>query len=68
MFGQFSVKYQVEMDPDGEVQVVDCLVQPVQSHSIQVIDGYFVHFTEDATDLGPLSKYTVFVLDVSAQY
>ena len=27
VFGQFSVKYQVEMEPDGEVQVVYCLVQ-----------------------------------------
>ena len=31
---------------------------------LQVIDGYFVHFTEDAPDLEPLPKYTIFVLDV----
>jgi len=48
--GQFKVKYQVEMDPEGEVQV---------------IDGYFVHFTEDDPKLEALPKYTVFVLDVS---
>jgi uncharacterized protein YegL len=48
--GQFKVKYQVEMKPEGEVQV---------------IDGYFVHFTEDDPKLEALPKYTVFVLDVS---
>jgi len=48
--GQFHVKYQVEMKPEGEVQV---------------IDGYFVHFTEDDPKLEALPKYTVFVLDVS---
>ena len=31
---------------------------------LQVIDGYFVHFTEDGPDLEPLPKYTIFVLDV----
>ena len=30
-----------------------------------MIDGYFVHFTEDEAGLEPLPKYTVFVLDVS---
>jgi hypothetical protein len=48
--GQFKVKYQVEVKPEGEVQV---------------IDGYFVHFTEDDPKLEALPKYTVFVLDVS---
>jgi len=48
--GQFKVKYQVQMKPEGEVQV---------------IDGYFVHFTEDDPKLEALPKYTVFVLDVS---
>merc|ERR1719450_1464009 len=48
--GQFKAKYQVEMGPEGEVQV---------------IDGYFVHFTEDDPKLEALPKYTVFVLDVS---
>jgi len=38
------------MKPEGEVQV---------------IDGYFVHFTEDNPKLEALPKYTVFVLDVS---
>merc|ERR1711963_511801 len=48
--GQFRVNYQVQMEPEGE---------------IQVIDGYFVHFTEDDPKLEALPKYTVFVLDVS---
>merc|ERR1711953_151200 len=48
--GQFRGNYQVQMDPEGE---------------IQVIDGYFVHFTEDDPKLEALPKYTVFVLDVS---
>ena len=30
-----------------------------------MIDGYFVHFTEDDPKLEALPKYTVFVLDVS---
>merc|ERR1711963_1066313 len=48
--GQFRVNYQVQMEPEGE---------------IQVIDGHFVHFTEDDPKLEALPKYTVFVLDVS---
>merc|ERR1711963_1273058 len=48
--GQFRVNYQVQMEPEGE---------------IQVIDGYFVHFTEDDPKLEALPKYAVFVLDVS---
>merc|ERR1711962_1405650 len=48
--GQFRVNYQVQMEREGE---------------IQVIDGYFVHFTEDDPKLEALPKYTVFVLDVS---
>ena len=39
-------------------------MQPKNSFG-QVIDGYFVHFTEDDPKLEALPKYTVFVLDVS---
>ena len=44
------------------IRYIQCFFE---SFFAQVIDGYFVHFTEDQPDLEALPKYTVFVLDVS---
>lgn len=49
--GQFIVQYDVERDPQGG----EVLIQ----------DGYFVHFFAP-TDLAPLPKHVVFVLDTSS--
>ncbi|KAJ9598936.1 hypothetical protein L9F63_010530, partial [Diploptera punctata] len=48
--GQFVVRYDVERDP--------------QAGEVLVSDGYFVHFFSP-TDLKPLRKHAIFVLDVS---
>ncbi|KAK9890511.1 hypothetical protein WA026_010588 [Henosepilachna vigintioctopunctata] len=48
--GQFVVQYDVERDPEGG--------------EILVSDGYFVHFFAPS-DLKPLSKHVIFVLDTS---
>ncbi|KAK9890512.1 hypothetical protein WA026_010588 [Henosepilachna vigintioctopunctata] len=48
--GQFVVQYDVERDPQGG--------------EILVSDGYFVHFFAPS-DLKPLSKHVIFVLDTS---
>ena len=48
-------------------EYLDILCRPENSFD-QVIDGYFVHFTEDDPKLEALPKYTVFVLDVSLIY
>ncbi|KAF2885858.1 hypothetical protein ILUMI_20315 [Ignelater luminosus] len=49
--GQFVVQYDVERDPNGG----EVLIQ----------DGYFVHFFAP-TELAPLPKHVVFVLDTSS--
>lgn len=49
--GQFIVQYDVERDPQGG----EVLIQ----------DGFFVHFFAP-TELTPLPKYVVFVLDTSS--
>ncbi|KAF2887611.1 hypothetical protein ILUMI_18562 [Ignelater luminosus] len=49
--GQFVIQYDVERDPQGG----EVLIQ----------DGYFVHFFAP-TDLAPLPKHVVFVLDTSS--
>ncbi|XP_052123133.1 inter-alpha-trypsin inhibitor heavy chain H4 isoform X5 [Frankliniella occidentalis] len=48
--GQFSIQYDVDRDANGGEVVVN--------------DGYFVHFFSP-TDLKPLKKHAIFVLDVS---
>lgn len=67
--GQFVVYYDVERDPQGgEVLVSTEYIQQyvcnIVNFSLQVNDGYFVHFFSPS-DLKPIPKHVVFVLDVS---